>query len=104
MAFLMDTCDREILSYVASTGHLLTRDIQNMLVLGFEKRFPQALNALFPIEWLTDNGVIFTAKETKNIAKSLGLITCQTPTYLPESNGMSESFVKRFKQDYVQVK
>ena len=39
----------------------------------------------------------------KNLAKNIGLLPCQTPAYSPESNGMSESFVKRFKQDYVQV-
>ena len=46
---------------------------------------------------------IHIANDTKHLAKSLGLLPCQTAAYSPESNGMSESFVKRFKQDYVQV-
>jgi transposase InsO family protein len=103
MAFVMDTCDRAILSYVAIIGHLNAKDIQNMLVLSLEKRFPKRIQLPHTIEWLTDNGKIFTADETKKLAKNIGLLSCQTPAYSPESNGMSESFVKRFKQDYVQV-
>jgi putative transposase len=103
MAFVMDTCDRAILSYDAIIGHLNAKDIQNMLVLSLEKRFPKRIQLPHTIEWLTDNGKIFTADETKKLAKNIGLLSCQTPAYSPESNGMSESFVKRFKQDYVQV-
>ncbi len=103
VVFVMDTCDREILSYVATTQHLNAQDVQNMLVLAHEKRFGHLHKAPHIIEWLTDNGGIFIADDTKHLAKSLGLLPCQTPAYSPESNGMSESFVKRFKQDYVQV-
>lgn len=103
VAFVMDTCDREILSYVAVTNHLSTHHIQNMLVLACEKRFPNLNATQNRLEWLTDNGGIFTATETQNLAKNMGFIPCQTPAYSPESNGMSEAFVKRFKQDYVQV-
>lgn len=103
VAFVMDTCDREILSYTATTGHLESRDVQNMLVLAFEKRFSNVTKTPHAVEWLTDNGGIFVAHETKQIASNMGLLPCQTPAYSPESNGMSESFVKRFKQDYVHV-
>lgn len=103
IAFVMDTCDREILSYVATTKNLSTKDVQDMLVLAFEKRFPGSVQIERPLEWLTDNGGIFVAKETQTLALSMGLLPCQTPTYSPESNGMSEAFVKRFKQDYIHV-
>lgn len=33
----------------------------------------------------------------------LNLIPCFTPVQSPESNGISESFVKTFKRDYVRV-
>lgn len=65
----MDTCDRAILSYVAIIGHLNAKDIQNMLVLSLEKRFPKPIQLPHTIEWLTDNGKIFTADETKKLAK-----------------------------------
>lgn len=103
VAFLMDTCDREVFSFVAKIGNLIAGDIQNMLVLGCEKRFPGTLVAPKTLEWLTDNGKIFTALETQKIARDMKLEPCHTPAYSPESNGMSEAFVKRFKQDYVYV-
>jgi len=35
------------------------------------------------------------------VSAALGLLVCTTPSYSPESNGMAEAFVKRFKADYV---
>jgi putative transposase len=101
--FVMDTCDREVLSMVATIGNLQANDARDALALAFERRFPGPLRPSTPIEWLTDNGGIFIATETQDFAKDLGFIPCQTPAYSPESNGMSEAFVKRFKQDYVYV-
>lgn len=103
IVFVMDTCDREILGYVATIGYLDAKDVQDMLIMAFENRFSSTDELPHPIEWLTDNGGIFIAEETKSLAKQIGFIPCQTPAYSPESNGMSEAFVKRFKQDYVQV-
>jgi putative transposase len=103
MVFVMDTCDREIVSFKGKVGYLKEIDVQNMLVMAVENRFPKSLHIPFCIEWLTDNGKIFTAKKTQGIAKEMGFFSCQTPAYSPESNGMSEAFVKRFKQDYVYV-
>jgi len=41
-----------------------------------------------------------TAKDTADIALALGLKLLFTPVRSPESNGMSESFVKTLKRDY----
>jgi putative transposase len=103
MVFLMDTCDREIVSFVAKIGYLKETDVQDMLIMGLENRFCKAMQAPFCIEWLTDNGKIFTSKKTQDMAKEMNFIPCQTPVYSPESNGMSEAFVKRFKQDYFYI-
>jgi transposase InsO family protein len=54
-----------------------------------------------PLEWLSDNGSVYTANETVAFAERLGFLVCTTPPYSPESNGMAESFVKGFKRDYV---
>ena len=56
-----------------------------------------------PIEWLSDNGSPYTAIETRRFAAQLNLIPCFTPVASPESNGMSEAFVKTLKRDYVRV-
>ncbi len=55
------------------------------------------------MQWLTDNGSIFAAHKTIDIALSLNLEPCFTPVESPESNGMAEAFVKTFKRDYVRV-
>ena len=60
-------------------------------------------SAPHPIQWLSDNGPCYTARETCEFARALGLVVCTTPTYSPQSNGMAEAFVKTFKRDYVYV-
>ena len=45
----------------------------------------------------------YTAKETRDFAAALNLVSCFTPLRSPESNGMSGAFVKTFKRDYLRV-
>jgi len=47
-----------------------------------------------PIEYLSDNGSAYTAKETRDFANALNPVPCFTPVRSPESNGMSEAFAK----------
>ena len=56
-----------------------------------------------PVQWLSDNGSIFAAHKTIEIAVALNLVPCFTPVESLESNGMAEAFVKTFKRDYVRV-
>lgn len=44
-----------------------------------------------------------TARKTRIFAAQLGLKSCFTPAASPESNGVSEAFVKTIKRDYVHV-
>jgi putative transposase len=67
-----------------------------------EHRF-DACRALSSIEMLSDNGSPYVAKETRIFARQLGLKPCFTPIQSPQSNGISEAFVKTLKRDYVQV-
>ena len=55
------------------------------------------------VQWLSDNGSIYVAAKTIDIALALNLDPCFTPVESPESNGMAEAFVKTFKRDYVRV-
>ena len=67
-----------------------------------ERRFG-ACRAPAAIEMLSDNGSPYIAKETRIFARQLGLRSCFTPIQSPQSNGISEAFVKTLKRDYVQV-
>ena len=75
--------------------------VREMLIEAVEKRFG-AVEAVPPehaLEWLTDNGGAYIAKDTRRMAKSLGLKPINTPVCSPQSNGMAESFVHTFRRD-----
>jgi transposase InsO family protein len=102
-AFLIDAHDREIIAWraVANAG-ISGSDVRDMLLEAVEKRFG-TYRAPEVIEVLSDNGSAYTAKETRIFACQLGLKPCFTPVASPQSNGMSEAFVKTLKRDYVRV-
>lgn len=100
--FVLDCCDREVISIVASTGGYTADMAQSALLGAIENRFGTQ-EAPHWIEWLTDNGSCFIAKETLSFARSTRIISCFTPVRSPESNGMAEAFVKTLKRDYASV-
>lgn len=100
VVFVLDTCDREAISFIAKKEPILSEDVQNLMIMAVEKRFGTTW-AKRLIEFLSDRGSIFRAKETVQIARQLNLRSCFTMAYSPESNGMAESFVKTIKRDYV---
>ena len=57
----------------------------------------------FSIYGGSDNGSPYTAKETRVFAQALNLTPCFTPVASPESNGLSEGFVKTLKRDDVRL-
>jgi transposase InsO family protein len=88
VAFVLDCHDREALAHVAAARPLLATDIQELM-------------RPVPIQWLSDNGSIYTALATEWVAEQLHLQPITTPASSPESNGMSEAFVNTLKRDYV---
>jgi len=102
VAFALDCHDREAISWVATTVGISGEMIRDLMVRCVEKRFG-TIRAPHPIQWLSDNGSIFAAHKTIEIALALNLAPCFTPVESPESNGMAESFVKTFKRDYVRI-
>ena len=52
------------------------------------------------MEWPSDNGSAYIARQTAQTAAALGLTLLFTPVRSPQRNGMSESFVKTLKRDY----
>jgi len=103
IAFALDCCDREVMSWVATTKGIDAGLVGDLMMQAVEKRFGANKTANQPVEWLTDNGSCYTAKETQKFAKMLGLKPVTTPVSSPQSNGMAESFVKTFKRDYAQM-
>ena len=111
MAFIIDAFDREIIACTAVCGAGISgSDVRDMMLEAVEKRFGM-VRAPHPIQHLSDcpkgtlrvNGSPYTAKETRDFAAALNLVPCFTPVRSPESNGMSEAFVKTFKRDYLRV-
>lgn len=103
VAFAMDCCDREVMSWLATTAGIDGSMIRDLMVEAVENRFGKTNKTPQKIEWLSDNGSIYRANKTREFAEDLGLEPCTTPAYSPESNGMAEAFVKTFKRDYVRV-
>lgn len=89
-AFIIDAHDREIISWRAVVNAGISgSDIRDMM--------------LEAVEMLSDNGSPYIASETRIFARQVGLKSCFTPVKSPQSNGISEAFVKTLKRDYVHV-
>lgn len=103
VAFSLDCCDREIMSFVATSAWINAEMVRDLMLQTMEHRFGPVDKLPHKVEWLTDNGKYYLAKDTVKFARSINLIPCTTPAYSPESNGMAEAFVKTFKRDYVYI-
>ena len=74
-----------------------------MVLRSVERRFGsvEAVPQSQELEFLSDNGGAYIAAETRALARALGLKPINTPVFIPQSNGMVESFVNTSKRDYV---
>jgi len=102
VVFALDTCDREVMAWTASTSGFSGEMVRDVMLMAVEKRFG-ASQTPHAIQWLSDNGSGYRAYETIDFAIRLGLMPCFTPVRSPQSNGMAEAFVKTFKRDYVYI-
>jgi putative transposase len=99
-AFALDCCDRECLAWVAAPRALTGRDIRGLIADAVRSRFGETRPAQ-PIQWLSDNGSMYTALETVIAAEQHGLVAITTPVCSPESNGISEAFHHTLRRDYL---
>lgn len=99
-AFGLDSCDREAISWVATTAGVSGEMIRDLMAEAVESRFGPVERVPGPMEWLTDNSSCYTVPDTVSFDLGLGMLPCFTPVRSPESNGMAESFVKSSKRDY----
>jgi putative transposase len=103
IAFALDCCDREAMAYVATTQGIKGEDVRDLMVASVESRFGRVNRSPQTIEWLSDNGSGYVAKETRAFARDIGLEPLTTPVTSPQSNGMAEAFVRTIKRDYARV-
>ncbi len=103
MAFALDCCHREVMSWVATTKGIDAALVGDLMMQAVENRFGSDGKPLKPIELLIDNDSCYMAAETRSFAKQLGLKPVTTPVTSPQSNGMAESFVKTLKRDYAKL-
>jgi transposase InsO family protein len=101
VAFSLDCCDREAISWVCSTRGIDGGLVRDLMAQSVNERFGDVIKLPKTIQWLSDNGPGYIAKETVRFGRLLGFSVVTTPSYSPESNGMAEAFVKTFKRDYV---
>lgn len=101
LGFALDCHDREVLAHVAAPRDLLGADIEQLMHRAVAARFGAGARPDAPIQWLSDNGSIYTALDTLITADRLHLVPITTPKASPESNGMSEAFVNTFRRDYL---
>lgn len=102
-AFIIDAHDREIIALRAVVNAGISgSEIRDIMLEPVERRFG-TYRAPAVIEMLSDNGSPYIARDTQIFARQIGLKPCFTPVQSPQSNGISEAFVKTLKRDYVQV-
>lgn len=103
VGFVIDAHDREIIAWRAvHGGGIGGSEVRDMMLECVETRFG-TFRAPHPIEWLSDNGSPYTARDTRDFARQLNRVPCFTPVASPESNGMAEAFVRTFKRDYLRL-
>lgn len=101
VTFALDWCNREAMSWAATTAGHSGDFVRDVMLAAVENRFGGALHTRSEIECLSDNGSGYTVDETRRFAVDLGLKPLATPVCGPQSSGMAESFVKTMKRDYV---
>ncbi len=85
VVFALDCCDREAMSWVASTGGYTGDMVRDVMLQAVENRFHGALKTDGEIEWLSDNGSCYIADETLTFSRAIGLKPVTTPVRSPQS-------------------
>jgi putative transposase len=61
VAFALDCCDREAMSFLATTGGISGDDVRDLMVAAVEHRFGRVNRLPVTIEWLSDNRSCYIA-------------------------------------------
>lgn len=87
VTFALDCCDREAMSWAATTAGHSGDIVRDVMLAAVENRFGNELHTPSEIEWLSDNGSGYTADDTRRFAAAIGLKPLTTPVYSHQSNG-----------------
>ena len=102
VAFALDTCDREAMSSIATTGGISGEIIRNLILECVERRSTDRV-VPHPIEWLSDNGSCYRDHETISFAQSIGPVRASRRSARRRRMGWPRRSSKTFKRDYVYV-
>lgn len=83
VAFVLDCRDREAFAFVTRTEPLITKDLEEHMVMAVEMRFGESLRTPREIQWPTDRRSIHQAKSVRALSKHLNLQCCYTRAYRP---------------------
>lgn len=98
LGFILDCHDREAIAHVTVSRRYRASDVQELLEAAVATHFGIS-RPVESVQFLWDNGCIYTALDTVCTAERLGLSPVTTPAYSPQSNGMSEAFVNTLRRD-----
>ena len=100
IVLVIEACDREIIAWsaVANAG-IYSEMVSDLMIAAVEHR-SRTLKVPHRLEWLSANCSAYIARQTAQVAAALGIDLLFTAVRSPQSNGMSEAFVKTLKRDY----
>lgn len=86
---------------MATTAVISEDMIRDLIAEAIESRFGFVDHLPDPIEWLSGNGLAYTAHQTRFLPKLWGLMSGQRPSIVQKPMGLGEAFITTFKRDYV---
>ena len=87
------------MSFVATTGGASGGDVRDLMLAAVEHRFGPVNQLPQNIEWLTDNGSCYVARDTRAFARDMGIEPKTTPlqarraTAWPKPSGEHSSVI-----------
>ena len=103
IAFALDCCDREAMSFVATTGWIGGDEVRDLMVRPSSTVLAASIACPTRSSGSATTAPAISLTETRSFARGLGLEPRTTPVESPQSNGMAEAFVRTIKRDYVSL-
>ena len=95
VVFALDCCDREAMSWAASTGGYIGDMVRDVMLQAVENRFAGALKAESEVEWLSDNGSCYIADDIEVLSENRTASRSQHPLEARKAMGRPRASLKR---------